>query len=340
MSNLTVTFESEDNAKAQVRSILGPTKDSEFLQSFVRVGTGEDDEELPVPKASISKRAPVEKLDSTDDENLTVIIRKVSEKPQKRRVRRKPKRERRRREEELYTDKDRAAAVVIGTRDIKQSLSMKDKAERSNNLQIPMEADAGTLLALARAEMMREGYRTALTFVDKAIDLAPDEKAAYVSRSRCYLLLGEPHKALEDAEIALKLDPKHAKALLQKAEALYYCGEFELSLVHYHRGLRARPDLSEFRLGVQKAQEAIENTIGAVKAVKKAPNKRRLSKSSRPVLGQLMSDKIYLENLLKNPDLAIADKKNVVVLKQAEEAIRFLENREEFWRQQQTATKH
>lgn len=54
------------------------------------------------------------------------------------------------------------------------------------------------------------------------------------------------------------------------------------------------------------------------------------------MLGQLMSDKLYLENLLKNPDLAIADKKNDVVMKQAEEAIRFLENRAEFWRQQQT----
>lgn len=50
-----------------------------------------------------------------------------------------------------------------------------------------------------------------------------------------------------------------------------------------------------------------------------------------------MSDKLYLENLLKNPDLAIADKKNDVVTKQAEEAIRFLENRAEFWRQQQTS---
>lgn len=81
-------------------------------------------------------------------------------------------------------------------------------------------------------------------------------------------------------------------------------------------------------------QEAIENTIGAVKVVKKVGKRR--SKSARPVLGQLNSDKIYLENLLKNPDLAIADKKNDIVMRQAEEAIRFLENREEFWRQQQT----
>lgn len=75
-----------------------------------------------------------------------------------------------------------------------------------------------------------------------------------MARSKCYLLLGEPRSALADAEAALQLDPKHVQALLHKAEALYYCGEFELSLVHYHRGLRTRPDLHAFRLGVQKAQ--------------------------------------------------------------------------------------
>lgn len=173
--SLTVVENSgnEENAKAQARSILGPTKDAEFLQSFVRVGAGEEDEESPIPKASISKRAPVaEKFDSISEDDKFLPARKESDKPKKKKTsRRRPRSERRRKEEELYTDKDRAAAVVIGTRDIKLSLSMKKNAERSSALQIPMEADAGTLLALARAEMMRERYRTALTFVDKVIFL-------------------------------------------------------------------------------------------------------------------------------------------------------------------------
>lgn len=156
--------------QAQARSILGPTKDAEFLASFVRVGVGDEEEEIPVQKASISKRAPQsagkEREPVVEDEKPTVKERKESAKPRKK-WKRKPKRERRRREEELYTDKDRAAAVVMGSKDIKQSLSLKDKAERSSALQLPVEADAGTLLALARAEMMRERYRTAVLFVNK-----------------------------------------------------------------------------------------------------------------------------------------------------------------------------
>lgn len=40
-------------------------------------------------------------------------------------------------------------------------------------------------------------------------------------------------------------------------------GDFEYSLVYYHRGHKLRPELNEFRLGIQKAQEAIDNSIGS-----------------------------------------------------------------------------
>lgn len=51
--------------------------------------------------------------------------------------------------------------------------------------------------------------------------------------------------------------------MYQKAEALYYMGEFEFALVFYHRGRKLRPQIQEFRLGIQKAQEAIENSVGS-----------------------------------------------------------------------------
>lgn len=53
------------------------------------------------------------------------------------------------------------------------------------------------------------------------------------------------------------------KAIYQKAEALYYLGDFEHSLVFFHRGLHIRPDHEKFKLGVHKAQKAIENAIGS-----------------------------------------------------------------------------
>lgn len=35
-----------------------------------------------------------------------------------------------------------------------------------------------------------------------------------------------------------------------------------MALVYYHRGHKLRPELQEFRLGIQKAQEAIDNSVG------------------------------------------------------------------------------
>ena len=53
------------------------------------------------------------------------------------------------------------------------------------------------------------------------------------------------------------------KGLYQRAEALYQMGHFEHGLIFFHRGHRLRPELDQFRLGIQKCQEAIENSVGS-----------------------------------------------------------------------------
>jgi tetratricopeptide repeat protein 25 len=196
--------------------------------------------------------------------------------------------------------------------------------------------------------------------------MAPNDQGALIARSKCYLQLGEPEKALADAETALSNDKNSIRAIYQKAEALYYLGKFEHSLMFFHRGLRLRPELANFRLGVQKTQEAIEATIGGCqqrvdqrqlanlqkrdktpppqelpppppqsknppRVRNKEANERR---QSRKLLGELFIDKEYLENLLKHPDLKRADTKTENISSYAKDAIQFLNTRQEFWRQQ------
>lgn len=126
----------------------------------------------------------------------------------------------------------------------------------------------------------------------------PEEKKCYVTRSKCWLQLGNAENALTDAEEALRQDKEYIpvslksqrqsrniwnnrwrliilineflihfidffQGLYQKAEAMYQLGDFETSLVFFHRGHKLRPELQEFRLGIQKAQEAINNSIGS-----------------------------------------------------------------------------
>ncbi|XP_049772295.1 outer dynein arm-docking complex subunit 4-like [Schistocerca cancellata] len=257
----------------------------------------------------------------------------------------------------------------MGSRDIKQSLRLKRKQERSRALQIPEEARPGALLALGSREMRRGNLRTAIGFVHKALELNPRDKNALVCRSKCHLLMGEPQLALHDAEAALRIDKNFVKAIFQKAEALYNTGDFEHSLMFYHRGQRLRPELDAFRLGVQKTQQAIQNTIGqaltgpeARRALRcqsaRRPSEeearpasrsgsgasggggsrfreRARSPSGRRLLGELCVDKEYLEQLLQNPDInSLQPNGASFIAAEAEEAVSFLKTRQEFWRQQ------
>lgn len=85
--------------------------------------------------------------------------------------------------------------------------------------------------------------------------MCPTDTNALIARSNCYLQLGEPEKALADAETALNADKSNIRAIYQKAESLYYLGQFEHSLMFFHRGHKLRPELKNFQLGIQKTQE-------------------------------------------------------------------------------------
>lgn len=91
--------------------------------------------------------------------------------------------------------------------------------------------------------------------------------------------------------------------------------------------------------------QAIENTIGGQTKdmsirPKTAVKPKKLSKTdadrraARKLLGELFIDKEYLEKLLNHPDLVKADTKTENVSDLAKDAINFLNNRQEFWRQQ------
>ncbi|KAI9003179.1 hypothetical protein BC832DRAFT_516845, partial [Gaertneriomyces semiglobifer] len=114
----------------------------------------------------------------------------------------------------------------------------------------------------------RGAWDPAIDAYTRALAIRPTDKHCLVSRSRCHIHAGHGKLALEDAEESLKEDKNFFKGIYQKAEALYAIGDFETALVFYHRGNRLRPELDEFRTGIQKAREAIENGIGNPKETK------------------------------------------------------------------------
>ncbi|KAI9563968.1 hypothetical protein GHT06_007706 [Daphnia sinensis] len=162
---------------------------------------------------------------------------------------------------ETFTDKDRAAAVLLGDADIKTTLEKQLKSERGRYV-LPKESPAQVYLAQADFEMRIGGLATAKNLLNKALELQPGDKNALCSRSRCRLQMGDTKGALDDAEEALSNDSSYVRATYQKAEVLYQMGRFEEALVFYHMGCKQRPDMELFHQGVRKAQEAIEISLG------------------------------------------------------------------------------
>ncbi|XP_066584721.1 outer dynein arm-docking complex subunit 4-like isoform X2 [Prorops nasuta] len=116
----------------------------------------------------------------------------------------------------------------------------------------------------ATSHLKNGNCNKAISLYNQALELSPNDRNALISRSRCYLLLGDAQKALEDAESALEGKLKEsntARAIYYKAEALYHLGDYEMSLVYYYRGMRIRPEFGQFRLGIQKAKDAIQNIL-------------------------------------------------------------------------------
>ncbi|XP_029015414.1 outer dynein arm-docking complex subunit 4 isoform X2 [Betta splendens] len=133
----------------------------------------------------------------------------------------------------------------------------------------------------------------------------------------------------------------------------------------FMRGQKLRPQMQEFRLGIQKAQEAIENAIGCPTKVKleingdlsflqndeegakpinaiqhlieerkqplsMAPKKEKIAKH---LLGEFYSDKKYLENLLKDEDL-IKGKSGKKLKDIVQNSLTYLDTCTEFWTQE------
>lgn len=187
------TEEKADSNVHGLTDILKVTREQDYFYSFLRVDKGDGDGETGDGKSK--KKGGKKKTEKTASAEHTSVdpmtTKRERDRPRSdtpppagpttfqelsREIKLRAKaglkqargrKSRMRRMEEVYTDKDRAAAVNMGSRDIKQSLKLKRKQDRSRALQIPEEAEPGTLLALGNHEMRTGQVSIAINFVDK-----------------------------------------------------------------------------------------------------------------------------------------------------------------------------
>ncbi|PWA17839.1 hypothetical protein CCH79_00008272, partial [Gambusia affinis] len=203
-----------------------------------------------------------------------------------------------------------------------------------------LKSKTSALKADGEWKYRKRNYRQALNSFSAAIELTPKEKKCFVSRSKCYIQLGQFRNALIDAEASLVEDPFFPEGVYQKAEALYYIGEFEFALVFYRRGLKLRHQMEGWRVGIHKAEEAIIGSVGSRSFIKpevmgdlsyleeeigrkqpiavvqnltkkdRSPVAMKNERTTRQLLGGFYQHKGFLEKLLKDEDLIKGVTKN------------------------------
>lgn len=172
-----------------MEGILKIAGDSELMQSFLLKNEENVEEETsPLPTKESSKTPASVVSNTTVDSKTGNASKPTTAKEDKKGSKAEKKvnfsqvtkslnlggrRGRRRRgvkkQEEVYTDKDRAAAVVMGSKDIKQSLKLKHKKDRTIAMQIPVEADCEGFLALSSRAFRLGDIEGALLFVGKVL---------------------------------------------------------------------------------------------------------------------------------------------------------------------------
>ncbi|NXI20564.1 TTC25 protein, partial [Irena cyanogastra] len=225
----------------------------------------------------------------------------------------------------------------------------------------------GNLMSEGTTLSRRGLHDKALGCFNDALKLRAGDKHCLITRSKCFLKLGDTENSLKDAEASLQIDKTFPEGLYQKAETLYTMGDFEFALVFYHRGRRLRPDLHKFQLGINKAEEAIINCIGNPSSVKleskeelgfvsrqaeskkdnqkqqnkpkdqkdQKQTKKQSPKTEQQLLGELYADKAYLEKLLKDEDLMQSStRRGIKVGDLVLDGISYLNHRKDFWQQQ------
>ncbi|KAF8778114.1 Arginyl-tRNA--protein transferase 1 like protein [Argiope bruennichi] len=186
------------------------------------------------------------------------------------------------RPEEVFTDKARAAMVVIGTKDIKEALDRKKAVEIFRRT--PEARSAAIFFQQARFLVHQSRYKEAIVLINKALNVDPERKEWLTEKSLCCFKMLQPELALKHVNEVLTLDPKYFQALVLKGEILYSMWDLERAMLCFVEGRRLRPDSTECIQGIHKIRMALDEISAyrdATQNGKRLKTKHKRSKSAK-----------------------------------------------------------
>lgn len=126
-----------------------------------------------------------------------------------------------------------------------------DPVPADSECPIPMIENPPSPEALMKANAFKEegnqaflkkNHAEAVGFYSQAIELNPIDPTLYTNRCAAHLTAGEPEKALHDARVAKKLNPKWTKAIYREAQCLEALGQYEDAACVFWNAVQLAPE--------------------------------------------------------------------------------------------------
>lgn len=100
------------------------------------------------------------------------------------------------------------------------------------------EATAQYIVALAgkaNAYFLTKRYNEAMTFIDKALELDPENKNYIYQRANTFLGIEKVEKALEEFKKVIVIDPNHTNAIGSVGNCLFKLDRFKEAISYFNR---------------------------------------------------------------------------------------------------------
>jgi Ca2+-binding EF-hand superfamily protein len=140
----------------------------------------------------------------------------------------------------------------------------------------------------------------------RALKADSKDHVCLANRSAALLKKGQNEKALEDAELCIKLKPSYAKGHIRKAGALHAMKKFTGAVKAYQAGLVACPDDKLLRTGLDQARRSRSTNSRASNCARKTEATRQAAASVRNKARRSDNVSDFVKATKKNLELQMA----------------------------------
>ena len=193
-------------------------------------------------------------------------------------------------------------------------------------------AESDKLKSAGNAAMGRKDYSTAIDLYTQALAVSASNPVYLSNRAAAYSACGQHSKAVEDAELAVSVDPKYSKAWSRLGLARFDMADYNGAMVAYEKGIEAEGnggsdamkrglETSKTKLADLEGSESAESPAAAGVGAGGLPDLSSLANmlgggggaggggpgaGGMPDLGSLMSNPMFAgmaRNLMSNPEM-------------------------------------